>query len=102
MRIRSSITIQISGWYSRKAIFTNSWLSTSSALASAGMRLIGTLHSPVFIIDRALGAGKPASRAISRWVLGLCSMASRRKANVGETGVVMGVVLFSWDHDLQV
>ena len=51
------------------------------------MRAIGTLHSPVFIIDSTFGWARPASRAISFWVLWLCSMVFRRNADLGETGV---------------
>src|SRR6056297_1156632 len=68
------------------AISRNARTSVPRAAASAGIRLIGTLDSPVFIIDSMLGWGKPASRAISRCVLSQVSIASRRYWVVGEWG----------------
>ena len=46
--------------------------------ASFGMRSTGTLVSPDFIMERILALGKPASRAISFWVLCESSIASAR------------------------
>ncbi|WP_139188555.1 hypothetical protein [Aliiruegeria lutimaris] len=57
--------------------------SASQASASAGMRSIGTLVSPVFIIESTFGLGNPARCAISRYVRPECSMAVVRKAAVG-------------------